>query len=326
MSWVKMLTLLAVSFSLSSCGFIQRIGIGTTSPIFYKASQGMQSQSDFENFEKSVLGTLMLTEGLLSLKPGDMNFLATLTKGYAGYAFAVNETYYLQDLYEEKDESSHKEKAVINYSKAMEYGLQYMGKEGVTYQMLQKSVSDKEGVVGLLEDEMDNDIRDLEVVLFTAQSLASMINLQKDKMTLVSQLPIAKGMFDWVCSKKPDIHYGACDIFFASYEAGRPAMLGGNPSKGKEIFIKLIQNQPHNWLARVAYIQFYAIPQAEEADYKSQKSLLEKFTKLHKEEKVWMPDNQSASNPAFGEDMLRVYQTIAIKRFEYIKKYESDLF
>ena len=62
MSWLKMLMLLAVLLSFSSCGFIQRIGIGTTSPIFYKASQGMQSQSDFENFEKSVLGTLMLTE------------------------------------------------------------------------------------------------------------------------------------------------------------------------------------------------------------------------------------------------------------------------
>ena len=121
-----------------------------------------------------------------------MNFLATLTKGYAGYAFAVNETHYLQDLYEEKDESVHKDKAVINYSKAMEYGLRYLSKEGLTYQMLQKSVSDKNGVVGLLEDNIDDDTRDLEVVLFTAQSLASMINLQKDKMTLVSQLPIAK--------------------------------------------------------------------------------------------------------------------------------------
>ena len=90
--------------------------------------------------------------------------------------------------------------------------------------------------------------------------------------------------------------------------------------------MKLIENQPHNWLARVAYIQFYAIPQAEEEDYKSQKSHLEKFTKLHREEKVWMPENESASSPAFGEDMLRVYQTIAIKRFGYIKKYESDLF
>ncbi len=326
MSWSKMLTLLAISAVLSSCGFIQRIGIGTTSPIFYKASNGMQAQNDFENFEKSVLGTLMLTEGLLSLKPGDMNFLATLTKGYAGYAFAVNETYFLNDLYAEKDKSVHKDKAVVNYSKAMGYGLQYLGKEGLTYEMLQKSVTDKEGVVGLLEDKMDDDMRDLEVVLFTAQSLASMINLQKDNMTLVSQLPIAKAMFDWVCSKKADIHFGACDIFFASYEAGRPAMLGGNPEKGKEIFLKLIQKQPHNWLARVAYIQFYAIPQAEEDEYKSQKFHMQKFTELHKKEKIWMPGSPASGDAAFSEDMMRVYQTIAIKRFEYIKKYESDLF
>ena len=326
MSWSKMLMLLAISILLSYCGFIQRIGIGTTSPIFYKASNGMQAQNDFENFEKSVLGTLMLTEGLLSLKPGDMNFLATLTKGYAGYAFAVNETYFLDDLYAEKDKSVHKDAAVVNYSKAMDYGLQYLAKEGLTYQMLQKSVTEKEGVVGILEDKMDDDMRDLEVVLFTAQSLASMINLQKDNMTLVSQLPIAKGMFDWVCSKKPDIHYGACDIFFASYEAGRPSMLGGNPEKGKEIFLKLIQKQPHNWLVRVAYIQFYVIPQSEDGEYSSQKFHLEKFTELHRKQKIWMPENKAAADPAFGENMMRVYQTLAIKRFEYIKKHEKDLF
>ncbi|MCO4794422.1 MAG: hypothetical protein KC493_11950 [Bacteriovoracaceae bacterium] len=318
--------LLALVLFSSSCGFIQRIGIGTTSPIFYNASKGMQAQSDFENFEKSVLGTLMLTEGLLSIKPGDLNFLVTLTKGYAGYAFAVNETKYLDDLYADEDESIHKDQAITNYSKAMEYGLQYLAKSQVTYSDLQKSTTTKDGVVGLLENEMDDDMRDLEAVLFTAQSLSSLINLQKDNMTLVSQLPIAKGMFDWVCSKKPDIHFGACQIFFGAYEAGRPSMLGGNPGKGKEIFLKLIQNQPNNWLARVAFIQFYVIPQSEEDDYKTQKFHMKKFSQLHKDQKSWMPDNKAISDPAFSNDLVRVYQTIAVKRFEYIKKYEKDLF
>ena len=58
-------------------------------------------------------------------------------------------------------------------------------------------------------------------------------------MGLVSNLPIVKGLFDWVCSKSPNINFGACDIFYGAYQAQRPLMLGGNPEKGKEIFLKV---------------------------------------------------------------------------------------
>ena len=162
-------------------------------------------------------------------------------------------------------------------------------------------------------------------MLFTAQSLGSLVNLQKDNISLISQLPIAKGMFDWVCLKEPSINYGTCDIFYAAYEAGRPTMLGGNPQKGKEIFLKAIAKHPHNWLIRTSYMQFYLIPQNDEEGFKEQMLALKVF---HEEfNKFYIYDNQEKLElPWMREEGLRFYQTLSLKRYELINRFQKQFF
>jgi hypothetical protein len=325
----KIVSLSLISIALilsSSCSMFQRMGIGAASGVFYQASEEMETESNYQNFKNGLPPQLKMLEGLLSLKPNDEGLKITLTKGYAAYAFAVNETAYLNDYYSENEKIENLNQGIYNYSRAFEHGLSWLKQRGISYGDLQKAISTDNGVVQLLASHVGDDPEELEGVLFTAQSLAGLINFQKNNMSLVSQLPIAKGMFDYACGINPKLANGVCPMFFGAYEAGRPSMLGGNPAKGRDIFLKLIKEEPDNWLARIAYMQFYLIPQGDEDGYKTQRFYMEKYKQLALEEMKWNPNSKAKQNAAFKSKQLRFFQALAIERYNIISKYEKDLF
>ncbi|MBT3583445.1 MAG: hypothetical protein HN509_00950 [Halobacteriovoraceae bacterium] len=318
--------LLAILLTItSSCSGLRRMAVGTTSPLFVEAGYEMQTEASWDNFKLGVLGNLKLMEGMLYVRKSDENLLATLAKGYSGYAFAINETQYLKDKLAENDKEYHKNLAIMNYSKGLRYGLRWLLENDISYKQLQKSAGDNLGIEKLLDSQLGDDTIELETVLFSAQALASLINLQKTNLRLVAQLSIAKGMFDWVCKKRPDINFGTCSIFYGSYEAGRPKMLGGNPQKGKEIFKKLIAKNPHNWLARAAFIEYYIIPMSDEKEYKIQKLALRKAQVIHNKDLKWSPASPVKSE-VFAAKEMRFFQALGLKRFQIIRRFEKDIF
>lgn len=315
---------LSLSMIISSCSF-NKMAVGTSSGLIYSSSNGVLSESNFEVFKSGVTGNLLLIEGLLAQSPEDRNLLATLNKGYAGYAFAVNETQMYEEEWSEQKSEEGRKQALLNYTRSFNFGLRYLKTQNIELSDLLGRMNETKGVYNLLEKNLSDDKRDLELVLFTAQSMAALINLQKDNMGLVTQLSAAKGMFDWVCSKEPSINYGTCDIFNGAYEAGRPTMLGGNPKKGKEIFLKAIARHPHNWLIRTSYMQFYLIPQNDEDGFKEQMLALKIFNEDFN--KYYIYDHKvKAEGPWMREEGLRLYQTLALKRYDLMKRFQKNFF
>lgn len=312
----------ALSF-LTACSGIQKIAIGQTSDVLYSASFDIENETNWENFEKSVLPNLKMAEGMLSLLPDNLNLLATLAKGYAGYALAVNETLFMDDLYAGKIDSTEQNQAIMNYSKALEYGLAYLQIKGIRYQELASKINDENGFGPVLEKNLDGSLRDKEVLLYSAMSLSSLINLQKNKSFLVAQLPVAQQIMNWVCAKDPNLAHGSCGIFFGAFEASRPKSLGGNPQKGQSYFLDVIKNFPENYLARIFYIQYYIIPSMEEALYKEQMIFLEEVEKKFIENTRWAPNKLESS---FEQKRLGLFQAISFKRFHILKNHEKELF
>jgi hypothetical protein len=309
----------------SSCS-INKMAVGASSGLIYGSSEGLLAESNFEIFKSGVTGNLVLIEGLLAQSPKNLDLLATLNKGYAGYAFAVNETQMYEEEWAELKSEDGKRQALLNYTRSMNFGFRYLNDSGIELSDILSKANEGQAIHQLLDKKLSSDNqRDLEVVLFTAQSMAALINLQKDNIGLVSQLPAAKGMFDWVCSKNPSINYGTCDIFNGAYEAGRPQMLGGNPAKGKEIFLNAIARHPHNWLIRTSYIQFYLIPQNDEAGFKEQMLALKIFQEDF--DKYYIYSNaQKVEAPWSREINLRFYQTLALKRYELMNRFQKQFF
>ncbi len=319
-----LLLFLAFIFGVTGCGSVQKAAVGTTAGLLFDASYEMESEANWDHLKNGIGPNLKMIEGLYSLAPQDDDLLVALVKGYTAYAFAIFETEALADQLGHKKESKATQQAQHFYSRAIQYGIKYFEEEGFSWNDLVRATREEEGVAGLLARELPTNKRALEAAVFFGQALGGLINLKKDDMVLVAQLPVAKGMFDWACKEDPTINHGACDIFYGAYETGRPKMLGGNPEKGKEIFKQAIAANPNNWLARVAYLQYYVLPMFDEDEWAAQKQALNEAEKIYREELVWRPDRPK--HPALAQENLRAFQAIALKRWEIIRKYEKDLF
>ncbi len=324
MKLIHFVLAVALTMGLSSCGGVQKIAVGTTAGLLYEAAYEMETEPVWDHLKDGVGPNLKMVEGLYSLSPEDDDLLVALIKGYTAYAFAIHETESLEDQYGDTGKTLALSKAQYFYSRAIEYGLEYMVEQGITWDELVKSPREEGGVEGLLSKNLSSDQRTYEAVAFFAQAMGGLINLRKDNMVLVAQLGIVKGMFDWVCKEDPNINHGACQLFYAAYEAGRPRMLGGNPDKGREIFKKAIELNPNNWLVHISYLQYYVIPMGDEDEWNAIKSVLNNAEKLNEEDLVWSPGKQT--NPAFKRKEIRAFQAVALKRWSIIKKYESEFF
>jgi TRAP transporter T-component len=312
-------------FTLTSCSTFNKMAVSTSGNLLYSVGDEAQGEANYEIFKAGIAGNLMILEGLLSASPKNLNLLATLTKGYAGYAFAVNETQMYEEEWAELKSEEGKRQALFNYTRAMNFGFRYLADKNIELNDILSRINEPQGIQLLLDKKLGDDKRDLEVVLFTAQSLGGLINLQKDNMGLVSQISAVKEMFDWVCRKDPAINYGTCDIFYGAYEAGRPQMLGGNPAKGKEIFLKAIAKHPHNWLIRTSYLQFYLIPQNDEEGFKEQMAVLKTYQEYFDNQYIYR--NAAAAETAWArENKLRFYQALALKRYELLNRFQKQFF
>jgi hypothetical protein len=111
---------------LSSCSTFNKAAVGGSSDLIYQASNGVLSESNFDIFKNGVAGNLILMEGLLAQSPKNQNLLATLNKGYAGYAFAVNETQMNEEEWGEAKTEDGKKQALFNYTRSLHFGIRYL--------------------------------------------------------------------------------------------------------------------------------------------------------------------------------------------------------
>lgn len=311
--------ILAGLLALGGCGTIRKIGIRSTTPLFTKSSDDLTRENSWDFFRDSAPGNLKFLELIYLQDQNNLPLLSVLIKGYSGYAFAVPETLAFGDELAGKDDSPWKSQAIIHYTRALDYGLSYLEKKDISRSDLMGN--DENKLVKQLSDELDEE--DLVAVLYTAQAWGSLINLQKDNIALVSQVPKVKALFDWVCKEDPKIEQGVCDIFYAQYEASRPAMLGGNPKKAEELYLAAIQKHPQHFLMRMGYIQYLLVPAGEQEKYEAQakdlQTQIDLWSNLNR-------DELKDVSPYKDARTLNLYNAIAKKRFELIEKNKKKIF
>lgn len=311
--------LLMMTLSFVGCSSLQKMALRSSSPMFVEGSNKLTLENNWEFFRESAPGNLKFVEMIYLQDTDNLEILSTLVKGYAGYAYAVPETLALKDELEEVEVSQHKQNAIMLYTKALDYGLEYFQKKGISKNKL-ISMGEKE-LLKLMNNKLNK--KDYTAVLFTAQSWASLINLQKDNVALVSHVPKMKVLFDWVCGKKPSIENGICEVFAAQYEASRPRMLGGNPEKAKVLYAEAIKKRPQHLLIRVGLIQYSIIPSYDVEAYDREAQVLRaefmKWGDLNRDTLEDLSEYKSAEH-------LNLYNAIAKKRFEIIENNKKRIF
>lgn len=302
---------------ISGCS-LQKMALRQSTPVFEKSSDGMMKEGDWDFFKAATPSNLKSMELIWMQDPENLKLLSVLVRSYAAYAFVVHETLAFEADLAGVDDSFAKKDAITFYTRTLDFGLLYLDKKGIKRKDLLENDDTK-----LIEKLNKLDVDDANALLYTAQAWGSLINLQKDNIALVSQIPKVKVLFDRVCKIKPDIDQNVCDIFFAQYEASRPKMLGGNPENAEKLYLAAIQKYPHNLLIRTNYIQYLLLPGFESEKYEKQALVLReelaKWGDLNR-------DDLENHSPYRNLQELNLYNSVAKKRFLIIEKYKSKIF
>jgi hypothetical protein len=318
----QIITGLILSTIFTSCSLLKTAALRPTGKIIYDASFDQQLENDWELFEQSLGSNIKLMEALLSQDEWNKNLMVSLIKGYVAKGFAIHETYYLEDKLNDVEDSIHRRRALAAYTKALKVGVKFLMSEGLKEDVLSKNLNTPANLLAEIDSEVSVNERNIEGVLYTAQALAALVNLQRENMKVIAYLPVAKSLFDWACMKDPNVALGACDIFYASYDSGRPKMLGGDPEKGKQKFLAGIAKWPENFLIREALVEFYSVPMIDEDTYQRQKLFFAKMAPDFEKERFWKGQTIKLDKKKY----TNVYNMIAIKRMQIIKKLEEEIF
>src|SRR5690606_9242941 len=137
---------LVVLLTLTGCGGVQKMAVGTTAGLLFDAAYEMETEPDWDHLKDGIGPNLKMIEGLYHLSPQDDDLLVALVKGYTAYAFAIHETEALADQMAGKSNSKSLEKAQQFYSRAIEYGIEYFNEEGIEWDELIKATREDGGV------------------------------------------------------------------------------------------------------------------------------------------------------------------------------------
>lgn len=317
-SILLLLFIFLVSFGCSS---VEKVGTGIVGHAIKNASPEILTESNWNMVEVALPANLKMIESLLYIRPTDRDLLHTLVKGYAAYGMMVHETLWWEKELAKSDSSKEKGNALAAYNRALTYAFRYLANYHLTPEKLSSAQQQGE-LKNILDSEFSiNNSQHQEVIFFLAQAWGGMINLQKDRPLLISMLPTVKTLFDWVCDAYPEFYYGSCDFFYGVYETGRPAMLGGNPVKGRSIFETAIAKYPQNLLLHLAYIQYVLLPEDDVKNIQREQELLTKlFVTFKKEQQQFNFD--SVAPKTFTIPGLNFFNATAERRFDALKKYQ----
>ncbi len=301
---------------MSACS-LQKLAIRASAPVFMKSSDGITKERNWEFFRASAPANIKLLELLWEQDPGNTALLGVLVKSYAGYAFAVPETLAFEDELNGVEESHARRDAITFYTRALDLGLRYLSEHNVSRTDLLGNEEELTRKLSALDKEH------AVPLLYTAQAWGSLINLQRDNIALIAQVPKVKLIFDRVCELDPKIEHNVCDIFYAQYEASRPKMLGGNPERGEELFREAIRKNPQNLLIRMSFIQYLIIPAMDPEKYEREASALR--AELAKWDDLTR-DNLENTSPYRGAPELNLFNSIAKRRFLVVDKLKDKIF
>tara|TARA_Y100000768_G_C23991489_1_gene694040 strand:- start:26554 stop:27459 length:906 start_codon:yes stop_codon:yes gene_type:complete len=299
---------------------VKKTALNTTGELIYEGSDEVLTEGIYQNFMQATPANLKMVEGLWFNNQENEKLLTLLIKGYGAYAFAGMETEALEDILLEKENSEKVQRTILYYQKAIQYGLKFLELKGISKDMFwDKSFPEK--LAKTFSAKLSDD--DLVAIFYFAQSLGSSVNLQRTNIAKMAYMNHVKKMFEWVCSEKPDIEHGSCQLFDAIFLASLPSMMGGDVAKAETILKKIIAEKPYNLLAQLAYVQFYSVPMMDEESFnKSMKALKNNIFDWYQ---------LQLGNPNAGSEKYRkhpefnLFNAIARERFFKLKKLKSEL-
>lgn len=232
-------------FSLAACTLVL-LAAGGCSPkktaIRYAADALSQSGSstvwsgddDPQLVGDAMPFALKTMESLLASQPDHVGLHTSLASGFTQYAYAF--VHQQADFAE--DESLAKaqagwERARKLYDRARLYALRGLDLQHPGFS--QAFRKDARAAVKQLE------VEDMELAYWAGAALGAEITLSKDQPDLIAELPAVGLLMEHLLALDEDFSDGAVHEFMISYEAARPASMGGSVEKARKHFDRVLE-------------------------------------------------------------------------------------
>ncbi len=184
------LSLVFAAVAVSGCD-MGAFTVDTTTKVLARAQPSLQQESDYDLAARALPGTLKTVEGFWVVHPND-TLTGILTEGFCQYgAGFVEDEWEQAQVKKDFDGMEYQaERATKMYLRCMNYALRTLGSKW------QQNIFGTTDQVTDLVKHTGGD--DRNALMWAAVGLASAINMNKDKMDLVAQLPTAKAMLERV--------------------------------------------------------------------------------------------------------------------------------
>jgi hypothetical protein len=235
---------------------MNKMTVDSTAPVLKLASASMDAESDVQLAREALPATIKTVDGFLAASPENADLLELVAMAYAQYAFAFLE----DDLEAMPPEPSPARAALVArctslYERAYEVGLRHvaLGQPDV-------AKAARAGQLDLFFRALKKTNRDAVPGLYWAGlSLASAINLHRDDIDRVAELPKAQGMLERAHELDPGYFLRGAALALGVIYASQGKAVGGDPDRAKKLFDEVIGATGGRYLmARVLYARFYA--------------------------------------------------------------------
>lgn len=220
-------------------------------------SDGMvavESEPDIWIADESIVPMLKMLEVFGAGDPNNKAFSGLMARIYGNINFGFFELKQMEAKKEDRAEWHARIERYykLGYEKGMEYLRRRFGsKVDGNIREFEKAVS-KSGK------------RDLMPLFWTAFNLGNIVNLNRDDIASVANIPKINAMLDAIIAVDPSFGNGSVLAFKGAMLASRPAMLGGNPEKAKDLFSEADKVSGGKFLMnKVMYAEWYAVPRGE---------------------------------------------------------------
>ena len=249
---------LACTFFASACD-LGKVTVNTTSKVLWRAQAGIQQESDYDLAARALPGTLKTVEGFWYVDKKNPRLTEILAQGFCQYALGfIEDEWELEELSRDLEGADYQAgRATKSYVRCMNYALLLLGKKW------EKNIL---GEFDTVRSMLDRFKGNRNALMWAGIGLAGTIKMNKDKIDIVAQLPIAKMILEKVeqiDNAKNSQELGlrvlpltALGILYSS----QGKSLGGKPEKAKEYFLKALEITSDRFLlARVLYARQYAV-------------------------------------------------------------------
>ena len=237
---------------------MNEFSVNLTAPVLHEASKAFAMESDLQFAREAAPGNLVTLVGFLYSAPQNRYLLHTCAQGFAEYAFGFLEDDLEQLPDDEKHEAQRKllaARATDLYDRALGFSLRLIATDDKHFDAaFKKDVSATEAEAKKLDKDS------IAGLMFGGMSLASSINLNRNDVARVVDLPKAIAMIKRAYELDPKFdNAGAAMLLGVVYSSQGKAM-GGNPELAKKYFDEALAATGGKYLlTKVMLARFYAV-------------------------------------------------------------------